>query len=70
MAAVSRYIAYSPSRRSAQGLVSNHLATGIAMESHMPTTPENTKLALRSDWQWWSDNGEDMNERFGSWLVR
>ena len=70
MAAVSRYIAYSPSRRSAEGLISNHLATGVDMASHMPNAPENTKLALRSDWSWWADNGEDMTERFGSWLVR
>ena len=70
MAAVSRYIAYSPTRRSAQGLVSRHLATGVEMASHMPNAPENTKLALRSDWLWWADNGEDMNERFGSWLMR
>ena len=70
MAAVSRYIAYSPSRRSAQGLVSTHLATGIAMGPHMPNSPENTKLAVRSDWQWWADNGDEMNERFGAWLLR
>ena len=70
MAAVSRYIAYSPSRRSAERLVSSHLATGVDMAGHMPTAPENTQLALRSDWGWWADNGEDMNERFGSWLLR
>ena len=70
MAAVSRYIAYSPSRRSAERLVSSHLATGVDMAGHMPTAPENTQLALRSDWSWWADNGEDMNERFGSWLLR
>ena len=70
MAAVSRYIAYSPSRRSAQGLVSTHLATGVAMGPHMPNSPENTKLSLRSDWQWWADNGDEMNERFGAWLLR
>ena len=70
MAAVSRYIAYSPTRHSAERLVASHLATGIAMASHMPTAPENTKLTLRSDWSWWADNGEDMNERFGSWLLR
>ena len=70
MAAISRYIAYSPSRRSAQGLVSTHLATGVDMGPHMPNSPENTKLALRSDWQWWADNGDEMNERFGAWLLR
>ena len=70
MAAVSRYIAYSPTRRSAETLVASHLATGVDMAGHMPTAPENTRLALRSDWAWWADNGEDMNERFGSWLLR
>ena len=70
MAAVSRYIAYSPSRHSAEGLVSTHLATGVAMAPHMPNSAENTKLALRSDWLWWADNGEDMNERFSAWLLR
>ena len=70
MAAVSRYIAYSPSRHSAEGLFTNHLATGVEMASHMPNAPQNTKMALRSDWLWWADNGEDMNERFSAWLMR
>ena len=70
MAAISHYIAYSPTRRSAEGLVANHLATGVPMASHMPNAPENTRLALRSDWSWWADHGDDMNERFGSWLLR
>ena len=70
MAAISHYIAYSPTRRSAESLVANHLATGVAMASHMPNARENTRLALRSDWSWWADHGDDMNERFGSWLLR
>ena len=70
MAGISRYIAYSPTRRSADALVGNHLATGVAMAGHMPNAPENTELALRSDWSWWADNGDDMNERFGAWLLR
>ena len=70
MAGISRYIAYSPTRRSADALVGNHLATGVAMAGHMPNAPENTELALRSDWSWWADNGDDMSERFGAWLLR
>ena len=70
MAAISRYIAYSPSRYSAEALVSSHAETGVAMAPHMPNAPENTRLALRSDWLWWADNGEDMNERFSAWLLR
>ena len=70
MAAVGKYIAYSPARRSALPFVSTHLATGVEMRPHMPTSPENAGNALRSDWQWWSDNGDEMNERFATWLAR
>lgn len=70
MAAVSRYIAYSPSRKSAEALISTHAETGVDMAPHMPNAAQNTILALRSDWLWWADNGEDMNERFSAWLLR
>ena len=70
LAAITRYIAYSPARRSAEALVSTHAETGVAMAPHMPNAPENTRLAVRSDWLWWADNGEDMNERFSAWLLR
>ena len=25
---------------------------------------------LQNDWLWWSDNLDDMNERFSAWLAR
>ena len=70
MARISQYISYSPARRSAMALVGRHLATGIDMAPHMPTSPENMARALRYDWRWWSDNGDDMAERFAAWLAR
>ena len=70
MAGVGRYISYSPTRRSAMPLVSTHAETGIDMGPHMPTSPENSGRALHNDWEWWSDNGEEMNERFSTWLAR
>ncbi len=70
MADLARYIAYSPTRRSAMPLISTHAETGVDMKPHMPTTPENAVRALHSDWEWWSDNGEEMNERFSTWLAR
>ena len=70
MAGLARYIAYSPTRRSAMPLISTHAETGVDMRPHMPTTPENAARALHNDWEWWSDNGEEMNERFSTWLVR
>ena len=70
MAAVSRYIAYSPARRSGAPLVSTHAETGIEMNPHMPAYPANTRRALQSDWAWWSDHMDEMNERFSAWLAR
>ena len=70
MARISRYIAYSPARGSAEALISTHLETGVEMRPHMPNTPENTRRALRNDSAWWSDNGDEMNERFIVWLSQ
>ena len=70
LAGIGRYIAYSPTRRSADSLVSTHLETGVQMRPHMPNTPEHTQRALRSDWEWWSEHGDDMNERFVVWLLQ
>ncbi len=70
MAAVSRYISYSPIRYSALALINTHLETGVDMRPHMPTYPNNMQRAVREDWEWWSDNADEMNERFSAWLVR
>ncbi len=69
MAAVSRYISYGPVRRSGTALVGAHLETGVEMAPYMPTTPANLTRALRHDWRWWSDHGDEMTERFAAWLV-
>ena len=70
MAAISRYISYGPVRRSGTALVTEHEETGVAMAPHMPTTPANLRRALHHDWRWWSDYGDEMNERFSAWLAR
>ena len=70
LAGLARHIAYSPVRRSAESLISTHAATGVEMRPHMPNTPENTTRALRNDWAWWSENADDLNERFVAWLLR
>ena len=70
MAAISRYIAYSPARRSGAPLVSTHADTGIDMNPHMPAYPANARRALQYDWAWWSDHMDEMNERFSAWLAR
>lgn len=70
MAAIGHYIAYSPTRRSGIELVSTHRETGVEMRPHMPSAPENMARAVRDDWEWWADHGEEMNERFSAWLAR
>ena len=70
MAAIGRYIAYSPTRRSGVDLFTTHAETGVEMRPHMPSAPENLKRALHNDWEWWSDNAEEVHERFSAWLNR
>ena len=70
MASISKYISYSPSRRSALPLVSTHLETGVQMAPHMPTGEGNLDRALTQDAQWWADHADDINERFAAWLAR
>ncbi len=70
LARISGYIAYSPARKSAEPLVTTHFETGVEMRPHMPNTPEHTERAVQSDWRWWSDNGDELNERFIVWLSR
>ena len=69
MAAVGRYIAYSPTRRSGIDLITTHAETGVDMRPHMPSAPENMTRALRNNPAWWTDHAEDMNERFSAWLA-
>ena len=70
MARVGRYISYSPARKSGLALITTHLETGVDMMPHMPTAPENMTRTLHSDWEWWSDNMDQMNERFSAWMAR
>ena len=70
MAGVGKHISYSPTRLSAQPLISTHAETGVDMRPHMPSNPENMKRVLHNDWQWWSDNRDDINLRFAAWLTR
>ncbi len=70
LAAVARRISYGPARRSGEPLVTTHLATGVEMAPHMPTSPENAAHALRNDWEFWVDNQDALNERFSAWLTR
>ncbi|WP_069865697.1 ABC transporter substrate-binding protein [Pseudomonas citronellolis] len=60
----SNYIAYGPTRLSAQALVDPKV------RADLPTSPENFATALQLDSAWWSDHADDLNERFNAWLAR
>ena len=70
MAGVGSYIAYSPTRHSAEALITTHAEKGVDMNPHMPNSPQNSKRALRNAWEWWSDHLDEMNERFSTWLAQ
>ena len=70
MARLTAEIAYSPTRRSALPLVTTHRETGVPMLPHLPTSPQNLGRVLTSDTVWWSDNLDEVNERFSAWLAR
>ncbi len=70
MAQVSRYIACSPTRLSAQAPVDLHAEAGTPMWPHLPTNPHNLTNHLVMDWQWWADHADEMLERFKAWLAR
>ncbi|GAB7528350.1 ABC transporter substrate-binding protein [Pseudomonas sp. 3A(2025)] len=64
LAEQSKLIAYGPTRKSSQALVSEE------MKPHLPTSPENFKTALRMNAEWWGDHADELNERFNAWLTR
>ncbi|MDE0394286.1 MAG: ABC transporter substrate-binding protein [Acidobacteriota bacterium] len=70
LARLTGYIAYGPVRRSALPLVSTHVETGADMLPHLPTSPANLGNTLRSDFAWWTEHLDEMNERFSAWLAR
>ena len=69
-AALSHYISYSPGRLSGAALIGTHLATGMDMQPHVPTSAQNMVRALPINFEWWSDHADEVNERFSAWLAR
>lgn len=66
----AKYISYGPARESSNALVSTHAETGIDMQPHMPTYPDNFQNPIKKDALWWADNGDSMSERFNAWLAQ
>jgi putative spermidine/putrescine transport system substrate-binding protein len=64
----AKYISYGPARKSSGPLVSKHATLGIDMAPHMPTAYSDQ--GFLTNFAWWADNGDEMNERFAAWLLQ
>jgi len=64
MADQTKYISYGPSNKDSSALVDP------AVLPDLPTAPDNLKTALYVDMQFWADKGDELRERFNSWLAQ
>jgi putative spermidine/putrescine transport system substrate-binding protein len=62
LANLTNHISYGPARTSGVALVPKH------MQMHLPTSPENFDGSLRQSAEFWTDYGDQLNERFNAWL--
>lgn len=64
----AKYISYGPARKSSGPMVSKHATLGIDMGPHMPT--KFADQGFLTNFSWWADNADEMNERFAAWLLQ
>jgi putative spermidine/putrescine transport system substrate-binding protein len=64
LAATTKYIPYGPVRTSAAEFVLPEDA------ANLPTSPENLTVALTLDNAFWADNGDEIRNRFTTWLAQ
>jgi len=70
LAAQASWISYGPARKSSAPFVTTfHNNPNLEMGPQMPTAPDNFKTALSSDFEFWADNQDELNERFNAWLA-
>ena len=69
LAAQASYISYGPARKSSAPLVGKYHNKAIDMGPQMPTNPANLANAAQSDFEFWADNADQLNERFNAWLA-
>ena len=70
LAAQASYISYGPARKSSAPFVGSfHSNADLAMGPHMPTDSANLGTAIVNNFEFWADNGDELNERFNSWLA-
>ena len=63
----TKYLPYSPTRKSALEFVGQHLETGIDMNQYLPTHPDNLVNAINKNNEWWSNNS-NLISIFDTWI--
>ena len=64
LAGLPKYIAYGPVRRSAlEQVPSRH-------KQKLPTHPEHLEVALEANDQFWAAHGDELQERFSTWMLK
>lgn len=66
----AKFISYGPARASSSALVGKHADLGIDMGPHMPTHPDNYKTPIVLNNDFWTDYGDELRERFASWMLQ
>jgi putative spermidine/putrescine transport system substrate-binding protein len=64
------WISYGPARKSSGPLVGLYSDGKTEMGPHMPTAADNLTNAIVSDFEFWADNQDELNERFNAWLAK
>jgi len=64
------WISYGPARKSSGSLVGLYSDGKTEMGPHMPTAADNLTNAIVSDFEFWADNADELNERFNAWLAK
>jgi len=65
----AKWISYGPARLSSGALVGLYQDGKTEMAPHMPTAEANLGNALVNDFEFWADNGTELEERFNAWLA-
>ncbi|ALG69516.2 ABC transporter substrate-binding protein [Beggiatoa leptomitoformis] len=70
LAEQTRYIAYSPARKSALKYLPTIAQLGYDIRPLLPMTPANFTNAIRYDFTWWAKHQEVLTDKFNAWLAR
>lgn len=65
----AKWISYGPARLSSGALVGLYQDGKTEMGPHMPTAEANLGNALVNNFEFWADNGTELEERFNAWLA-